>query len=157
MNNNSSSKPHLFFHSCLLGAMGLVVGGCSTMTKAPTNATPSATVRIEQVSAAYYGSATTGKGTLHFQNQTRRFTISSVGVGGTGGLKVSATGKVFGLHRVSDFPGSYRAVSSGLTLFEGKMQAKLTNQKGVVIYLAGQTEGLASSGGVQRYQVNFTD
>ena len=126
------------------------------MTKAP-NATASATLRIQQVSAAYYGSATTGNGTLYFQGQSRNFTITSVGVGGTGGLKISATGKVFGLDRLSQFPGAYRGVSSGLTLFEGKMQAKLTNQNGVVIYLSGQTEGLASSSGLQKYQINLTD
>ncbi len=59
--------------------------------------------------------------------------------------KVSATGKVYNLNKLSDFAGTYRGVSDGLTLIEGKMHAKLTNGNGVVMYLAGQTEGLASS------------
>lgn len=148
--------PQSLLRACFVGLAGLLVGGCATMTKAP-DATPSATVRIQQVSAAYYGSATKGQGSLYYQGQRRNFTINSVGVGGTGGLKISATGKVFGLNRLSEFPGTYRGVSSGLTLFEGKMQAKLTNSNGVVIYLAGETEGLASSGGVQSYQINWAD
>jgi hypothetical protein len=49
------------------------------------------------------------------------------------------------------------ASAAGLTLIEGKMHAKLTNGNGVVMYLAGQTEGLASSLGAQAFEVNLTD
>ena len=52
---------------------------------------------------------------------------------------------------------NYHGISSGLTLIEGKMHAKLTNGNGVVMYLAGQTEGLASSMGAQAFEVNLTD
>ena len=51
----------------------------------------------------------------------------------------------------------YPGVSQGLTLIEGKMHAKLTNGNGVVMYLAGETEGLASSIGVQAFEVTLTD
>lgn len=37
------------------------------------------------------------------------------------------------------------------------MHAKLTNENGVVMFLAGETEGLASSLGVQAFQVSLTD
>ena len=86
-----------------------------------------------------------------------RFTISGVGVGGAGGQKISATGKVYNLNNLSDFSGSYRGVSRGLTLIEGKMHAKLTNGNGVVMYLAGETEGLASSMGAQAFEVNLSN
>jgi len=56
-----------------------------------------------------------------------------------------------------DFSGTYRGVSRGLTLIEGRMHAKLTNGNGVIMYLAGETEGLASSMGVQVYEVSLTD
>ena len=141
--------------ACLAGMSLLLVSGCASVTTAPKT-TPAATVRIVQASAAYYGSATTGKGSLYYQGQRRNFTITSVGLGGTGGQKINSTGKVFGLRSLEDFPGSYRGVSRGLTLIEGKMHAKLTNANGVVIYLAGQTEGLATSMGVQTYQVSFS-
>ena len=66
------------------------------------------------------------------------------GLGGSGRQKVNATGKVYNLNRLSDFSGSEtHGVSNGLTLIEGHMHAKLTNQNGVVMYIAGQTEGLA--------------
>ena len=133
-----------------------LIAGCASMTQAPST-TPSATVRIQEWSAAYYAQAETGKGTLYYNGQRHHFTISGGGVGGSGAQKVSATGKVFNLNRLSDFSGTYHGISRGLTLIEGKMHAKLTNGNGVTMYLAGQTEGLASSMGVQAFEVNLTD
>jgi hypothetical protein len=126
------------------------------MTQAPSTP-PSATVRIREWSAAYYGSAAAGKGTLYYNGRAHHFTISGVGVGGAGGQKISATGKVYNLNNLSDFSGTYHGVSRGLTLIEGKMHAKLTNGNGVVMYLAGETEGLASSMGAQAFEVNLTN
>jgi len=134
----------------------LLIAGCASMTQAPST-TPSATVSIHEWSAAYYAQAESGKGTLYYNGGRHRFTISGGGVGGSGAQKVNATGKVFNLNRLSDFPGTYHGVSRGLTLIEGKMHAKLTNQNGVVMYLAGETEGLASSLGAQAFEVNLTN
>ena len=77
-----------------------------------------------------------------------------LGAGGSGGQKISATGKVYNLNKLSDFPGTFHGISNGLTLIEGKMHAKLTNGNGVVMYLAGETEGLASSIGAQAFEVS---
>ena len=134
----------------------LIIAGCASMTQAPST-TPSATVSIREWSAAYYGQAEAGKGTLYYNGGRHHFTISGGGVGGSGVQKVSATGKVFNLNRLSDFSGTYHGVSRGLTLIEGKMHAKLTNQNGVVMYIAGQTEGLASSLGAQAFEVHLTN
>ena len=145
-----------FINSVIASFTFLVIAGCASMTKAPSMP-PSATVSIREWSAAYYASAEAGKGILNYHGQRHHFTISGAGAGGMGGQKVSATGTVYNLNRLSDFSGTYRGVSRGLTLVEGKMHAKLTNGNGVVMYLAGQTEGLASSLGVQAFQVNLTD
>ena len=145
-----------FTNSIFASITIFLIAGCSSMTQAPST-TPSATVRIQEWSAAYYAQAETGKGTLYFHGGSHRFTISGGGIGGSGAQKVSATGKVFNLNRLSDFSGTYHGVSRGLTLIEGKMHAKLTNQNGVTMYLAGETEGLASSLGAQAFEVNLTD
>src|SRR5512133_2333258 len=134
----------------------LLIAGCAAMTQAPSTP-PSATVSIREWSAAYYGSAAAGKGTLNYNGQRHHFTISGVGVGGAGGQKISATGKVYNLNNLSSFSGTYHGVSRGLTLIEGKMHAKLTNGNGVTMYLAGETEGLASSLGAQAFEVSLTD
>ena len=145
-----------FINSALTGITILLLAGCASTTTAPS-APPSATVSIREWSAAYYGSAAAGKGTLYYNGRRHRFTISGLGAGGMGGQKISATGKVYNLNNLSNFSGIYHGVSRGLTLIEGKMHAKLTNGNGVVMYLAGATEGLASSMGVQAFEVSLTD
>ena len=145
-----------FTNSIFASLTFLLIAGCASMTQAPST-TPSATVSIHEWSAAYYAQAEAGKGTLYYNGGRHRFTISGGGVGGSGAQKVNATGKVFNLNRLSDFPGTYHGISRGLTLIEGKMHAKLTNQNGVVMYLAGETEGLASSLGAQAFEVHLTN
>ena len=143
-------------NSAFTGITLLLITACASTTTAPS-ALPSATVSIREWSAAYYGSVAGGKGTLYYNGWRHHFTISGLGAGGMGGQKISATGKVYNLNNLSDFSGSYRGVSRGLTLIEGKMHVKLTNGNGVVMYLAGATEGLASSMGVQAFEVTLTD
>src|SRR5438874_13035503 len=145
-----------FINSAFASITFLLITGCASMTSAPSTP-PSATVSIREWSAAYYASAAAGKGTLNYNGRRHHFTISGLGAGGAGGQKVSATGKVYNLNKLSDFPGTYHGISSGLTLIEGKMHAKLTNGNGVVMYLAGQTEGLASSMGAQTLHVSLTN
>ena len=145
-----------FINSAFAGITILLVAGCASTTQAPST-TPSATVSIREWSAAYYAQAESGKGTLYYNGRSHRFTISGGGLGGSGVQKTSATGKVYNLNRLSDFSGTYHGISTGLTLIEGKMHAKLTNGKGVVMYLAGQTEGLASSLGAQAFEVQLTN
>src|SRR5213596_2355726 len=145
-----------FINSAFTGIIILFLAACASTTTAPS-APPSASVSIREWSAAYYGQAEAGKGTLYYNGRRHHFTISGGGVGGLGVQKVSATGKVYNLNRLSDFSGTYHGISRGLTLIEGKMHAKLTNQNGVVMYLAGQTEGLAASLGAQAFEVSLTD
>ena len=150
-------RMQLLITPALAGIAALLIGGCSSMTTNPTpSAPPSATVRIQEWTAAYYGSAAVGKGTIDYKGHHHHFSITGVGAGGDGAQKVSATGKVYNLNKLSDFAGTYRGVSNGLTLIEGKMHAKLTNGNGVVMYLAGETEGLASSVGVQAFEVTLS-
>ncbi len=96
-------------------------------------------------------------GVLRFKGQLHHFTMSSVGAGGMGAQSLVASGAVYHLHALQDFAGSYRSFSQGLTLIEGKMSAKLTNANGVEIYLSGKTEGVATSTGVQVFEITLKD
>jgi hypothetical protein len=144
-----------FINSAFASIALLLIAGCASMTQVPSTP-PSATVSIREWSAAYYGSAAAGKGTLYYHGR-HHFTISGLGAGGMGAQKISATGKVYNLNNLSDFSGTYHGISRGLTLIEGKMHAKLTNGNGVTMYLAGETEGVASSMGAQACEVTLTD
>ena len=76
-----------------IATLALFIGACASTTTAPSTP-PSATAKIEEWSAAYYGSAATGKGTLNFKGQKYKFSISGLGAGGSGAQKISATGKI---------------------------------------------------------------
>lgn len=135
----------------LVLASGLLLTGCATRIEkdsaAPTTP-PSATITVTEWSAAYDGAAAMGQGTVTFEGLTSNFSVSSVGVGGTGAQKVTATGYVYNLRSLADFAGTYTGVRTGLTLVQGTLHEKLTNKNGTIIYLTGHTQGLASSTGV---------
>jgi hypothetical protein len=95
----------LLITPALAGFAVILIGGCASTTTAPS-APPSATVSIREWSAAYYASAEAGKGILYYHGGRHHFTISGAGVGGAGGQKVSATGKVYNLNNLSDFSGT---------------------------------------------------
>jgi septal ring-binding cell division protein DamX len=154
MNTETTTQPtRPSLKPVLTGLAALLLGACAAVTTAPTTR-PVATARIQSWSAAYYGSTSTGKGTLNY-NGRHHFTISSLGAGGIGAQKLSAHAKIYNLNSLSDFSGTYRGVSQGLTLIQGQMHAKLTNANGVVMYIAGDTEGLATSIGVQAFEVRL--
>ncbi|MEO8614869.1 MAG: hypothetical protein ABI600_07010 [Luteolibacter sp.] len=141
----------------LCGTATILMAACSTTNNQAPRTAPSATVKLTGMSAAYYGAAATGKGTLNYQSQTHHFTMTGVGVGGTGAQKVSATGKVYKMYHLADFAGTYHGTSQGLTLGNGKMQSKMTNEHGVVVYLTGKREGLATNGGLRSFTVKLSD
>lgn len=146
------------FISSVTACSILFLTGCATQMANDSNAptgNPSATLRVEAWQAAYYGSAAGGEGMLRYNGQDHDFTVVSAGAGGTGAQKVTATGQVYNLNRLADFPGTYTGVRSGFTLIQGKMHEKLTNEKGTVIYITGHTKGLASTTGADKVVITL--
>src|SRR5258705_11650210 len=88
-----------FINSAFAGITILLIAGCASMTQAPSTP-PSATVRIQEWSAAYYAQAESGKGTLYYNGGRDHFTISGGGLGGSGGQKMSAHGEVYELNNI---------------------------------------------------------
>lgn len=134
----------------------ILMAGCASTFQAP-GTPPSATFSMEGVSAAYDGAVSTGKGTLNYRGQVHHFAMTGLGIGGTGFQQVSATGELYNLNDLADFAGIYKGVSKGLTLFKGKMQSKVTNERGVVAYVTAETKGVASDTGVRTFKVKLTD
>ena len=138
----------------------LILAGCATKVSSDRNAPTgpvSATVTLDERQAAYYGSAKGGKGTITFKGETHKFSIRGVGAGGTGLQKISATGAVYNLRSISDFPGVYTGLRTGFTVIKGKVTAKLENKNGVVLYLTGKAVGLASSTGADKFVIKMID
>ncbi len=140
------------------GAIALLLSSCATKMSsdpdAPTSQ-PTGTVTFNGRQAAYWASAAGGKGTLNFNGKSYGFSSVGVGAGGTGVQSINATGNVYNLTNLSDFAGTYTSKRSGFTLVKGKVNVKLTNSNGVVIYVTGETKGLASSTGISSVTIKL--
>ena len=144
--------------STLAALTALVLGSCATqMTTDPTapSGPPAATLNVDIAQASYYGSASSGGGSLNYQGRNYPISVKAVGGGGLGAQTIRATGKVYNLNSLTDFPGTYTGARSGLTLVNGKMHERLASEKGTVIYLTGKTTGLATSTGIDKFVIEF--
>ena len=85
-----------------------------------------------------------GHGTIHYgkDQKEHKFKLSGVSVADVGGASISAEGEVYNLNNLADFSGDYSAFTAGVTVVGGVSVAYLKNDKGVVIKLHSQTEGL---------------
>jgi hypothetical protein len=83
-----------------------------------------------------------GNGELTYKGQKHSFKLSGVSIVDVGAAHISASGVVYHLKNLSDFDGTYTAVTAGITVAGGGSAALLRNQHGVVIKLLSTTEGL---------------
>jgi hypothetical protein len=107
---------------------------------------PSGYVDMEEVSIAYLGQAGGGKGTLTFEGQTYPFEIAGLGGGGIGFSKLDASGEVYNLTNISEFPGAYDEARYGAVIGDASTgDLWLENNAGVVMHLKAKREGLMLS------------
>ncbi len=85
----------------------------------------------------------TGSGTLTFQGKKYPFKIKGLSAGANVGIsKMSATGAVYDLKQVSQFPGTYTKFESSIALGGGVGGLHLKNEHGVIMNLRSRTKGL---------------
>ncbi|WP_243361294.1 hypothetical protein [Fundidesulfovibrio terrae] len=104
---------------------------------------PVGKVTMEFGQGGFIVSASGGQGALLFKGRKYPFKLGSLGVGGFGVSKVKATGEVFNLKRIEDFPGGYFQARAGYAAGEGKGVLRLENANGVVLKLRVIAKGLA--------------
>ena len=103
-------------------------------------------VRMTQVQAAYIGSGNAGNGVLYYQGSRYPFSVGGLGVGGIGVSKIEARGEVYGLSRISDFPGAYLQGRYGFAIGNTSTgDLWLQNRNGVVMRLVAKRQGLMLS------------
>ena len=137
----------------MAGCACLLLASCTGIEK-PTESA-SATLVIKGSQAAYYASAADGEGTLTYQGQQHPFTISALGGGGSGAMSISATGQVYNLNALEDFPGKYTSHRKGITIGKGEFTALLESDRGVKIFLEGETTGAGSSMGMSSVTIEL--
>ena len=116
----------------------------------------SGTVEIEQVQLAFLYSGNLGGGRLYYQGRTHEFTIGGLGIGGIGVSKIEATGEVYNLNNLGDFPGAYGQARYGYAIEKESMgELWLQNVDGVRIRLDAKREGLALSLGADAIYIGF--
>jgi hypothetical protein len=127
-----------------LAAAVLAIGGCSGLS-APSEQSiaglsPSGSVTINEDFVTGLGG---GTGTLYYQGQTYPFKLAGTVVGPGGGVaKINASGEVYKLASLADFPGRYTQSTgpAGLSTTGGS-DLWLQNSAGVIMHLQGTSTG----------------
>ncbi|GLS21682.1 hypothetical protein GCM10007874_46990 [Labrys miyagiensis] len=117
---------------------------------------PSGTVTISQAQAGYIVAAQYGGGTLRYRGRSYAFKIGGLGLGGLGASSLTASGTVYNLSALHNFPGRYIAARTGLVVLDksaGKVWLK--NQHGVYIALRAKRKGLMLSTGLDRVVISM--
>jgi len=134
----------------LAGACGLYLAGCTGSVELGPDAvkgkTVDGTVEMQEVQAAYIGSGSAGTGVLTFRGQQYPFEVAGAGVGGIGLSTINATGEVYNLTSLSQFPGTYGQARYGFAI--GTSSAGdlwMQNESGVIMRLKAKREGLMLS------------
>jgi len=127
-----------------------VIGGCQRDVRlgpeAVAGKTPDATVRMDEVQAAYIGSGSAGSGTLYYRGRSYPFSITGAGIGGVGVSTIDAHGEVYNPRNLSQFAGTYAEARYGFALGTASGgDLWLQNEAGVIMHLKARREGLMLS------------
>jgi len=120
----------------------LMLGVLLAAVSAGAQETPAGKVAIESKSVAVGIGVTWGDGKLTYQGQDHAFTVNGLSVVDVGVSKVSTTGNVYHLKKLSDFAGNYAAAEAGAALGTGKSAVAMRNQNGVVMELTSTKTGI---------------
>ena len=134
----------------LVSACVLYLIGCAGSVELGPDAvkgqTPDGTVDMHEVQAAYIGSGSAGTGVLSFRGVQYPFEVGGVGVGGFGLSTIDATGEVYNLGDLGQFPGTYGQARYGFAI--GTASAGdlwLQSEAGVIMHLKAKRTGLMLS------------
>ena len=128
----------------------LAISACSSSAKIGPQAVAGlpvdGTVDMHQVQAAFIGSGGGGNGTLYYEGRAYRFDVGGFGIGGIGASTIDATGEVYKINNISQFPGAYAQGRYGY-VFGTKSAGDLwlQNEAGVIMHLKAKREGLMLS------------
>lgn len=118
---------------------------------------PDGTVDMSEAQAAYIGSASGGNGTLFFNGESYPFSADGLGIGGVGASSIDASGEVYNLHNVRQFPGQYAQGRYGFALgTESAGDLWLKNENDVVLHLKAKRTGLMLSLGGDVVAISMT-
>ncbi|HTI83010.1 MAG TPA: hypothetical protein VL614_21370 [Acetobacteraceae bacterium] len=127
-----------------------LLSGCTGSVKVGPQAVaglaPDGTIDMQEVQVAYLASGGGGNGTLFYRGGVYPFTIGGLGVGGIGASTISASGEVYKLNSLAQFPGAYIQGRYGFAFGDRSGgDLWLQNDAGVILHLKAKREGLMLS------------
>jgi hypothetical protein len=126
------------FRSVAFAAMALAAIGFI-----PAAHADSGTIRFAVYKAGFFVGGSGGEGTLTFHGRKYRVSIGGISAGLVfGASKTYFRGTVRHIRRASDVTGIYGAAGGGGALGKGAQAIVMRNDKGAVLELTGQQEGL---------------
>jgi len=98
---------------------------------------------------------TWGDGSLRFGGRSYPFTVKGVTVAAVGFSTIVGHGRVYNLHRLQDFSGTYAAATGEATLGKGLGGQILKNGNGVELRIDNVTRGARLSGSADGIQLTL--
>jgi hypothetical protein len=147
--------------SLALGVALTLLAACQSSVKVGPETvaglTPDGTVDMNQVQAAFIGSAGGGTGTLYYRGGAYQFHVAGLGVGGIGVSTIDASGEVYKLPSLANFAGAYAQARYGFAI--GTMSGGdlwMQNESGVILHLKAKRTGLMLSLGGDAVVISMT-
>jgi len=138
----------------ILGAISPAISAGEMQKSAETQ---SGTIHFEEWQVTALLSGEWGHGTLGYNGRTYKFKATGLGAGGAGVQKISATGEVYHLKDIADFPGGYSEARGDIAVGKGVGGLYIRNDKGVVIKLKTHAEGVVFSLAGQGLTIQMVD
>ncbi len=122
--------------------VALVMFWAAAVLGAEANGRPSGTVMIHATRVAIGVGFTKGDGYLRYKGDDFKFKVTGLNAVGLGITTLNATGEVYNLRTLNDFPGTYFGFEGGGTFIEGSKGLVIKNSKGVVLNLKAEQTGM---------------
>ncbi len=140
----------------LVLAAGLAIGAPAFAQRDPGAPGPvvgrvTITARAAAVGVGY----TWGNGTLRYAGHSYRFSVKGVTVADVGFSRIVGHGRVYNLHRLEDFNGTYGAATGEVTAGSGLGGQFLKNGQGVELRIDDVTRGARLSGSADGIQLEI--
>ena len=139
---------------------GLMLAASLCMTApswADDNPPPSGRVHITSKSVAIGVGVSWGRGTLNYGGVDHHFKVDGLSVLDLGISKITTRGEVFYLNKLEDFSGNYVAAAAGVAIVGGVNDVVMKNERGVVLRLHGNEQGVRLQAGAQGVTLKVTD
>ena len=148
-----AAMPALGLAACASDPAPAPVASAPARTPAPPAEAPlgplAARVEMNNWQVGFIGQVAWGSGTLIYRGRRHAFRVRGLGAGGVGMARVRATGQVYNMTSLDQFPGLYGQARAGLVAPGAQMRGGLwlQNTSGVRLNLQPNRTGLAAQVG----------